>query len=83
MDINEIQARKLRAKKLSDWPTGVGGTASAASANLRAQLGGIVNEAIAEASRQHALYDSETNHGRIGEAQRRWVARIRRELGGG
>ena len=80
MDINEIQARKLRRMELSDWPTGTGGTESAARANLAAQIKKIMDDARAEATRQNTLYDSQTNHGRNADAQRRWLVSILRQM---
>lgn len=83
LDINEIQARKLRRLELADWPTGIGGTDSAAHANLTAQIKKIMDRALAEATSQNALYDSQTNHGQIADAQRQWLDSIRRQMRGG
>ena len=66
--------------KLSEWPRGSGSSSSAAAADMRTKLQAIIDAAIAEAARQQSLYDKETNYGEIADAQRRWLAKIARQL---
>jgi hypothetical protein len=80
VDINEIEAQKIRAMPPEQLPVGTGATSADASADLGAKLKSLIERAIAEVSRQNQLYDSETDHGRNHEAQKRWLAKIRQQL---
>jgi hypothetical protein len=80
VDINEVEARKLRALTPEQWPVGTGQTSADASADLGARVKRLIQNAIAEVSRQNAVYDAETEHGQIAEAQDKWSARLRRQL---
>ena len=72
LDINEIEARRLRAIPLSGWPAGTGTTRSAAEADLRRKLQAIFDQAIQRVQSRNRQYDQETRHGIVQEEQERW-----------
>jgi hypothetical protein len=80
LDINELHGKRLANTPLNKLPTGEGGTAAEAEADLARKMKVLRDRLSAEMQAEEDRYDTETNHGKNAAKQREWTAMIQSRL---